>query len=97
MLLIIENYALNLLGELPTEKAATMKMITARVWGGGDDWMETVRETMGWDTSIDETIRQNWTGYQRAAEQQGVTGSAEEFAMMFADAVADSGSGGDST
>jgi hypothetical protein len=87
LLLIIENYALSVIGELAPEKAKGMRGVVQRVWGGDDDWMATVRRELDWKESIDSTIKRNWSGYQEAAREQGVPGSAVEFAMMFADAV----------
>jgi hypothetical protein len=49
--------------------------------------MATVRRELDWKPSIDSTIERNWRGYKQAAREQGVPGSAVEFAMMFADGV----------
>lgn len=87
ILIVIENYALATIGQLAPEKLAGIAAIVQRVWGGGGDWMQTVREQLAWDESMDGTIRSNWQAYQHAAREQGVQGSAVEFAMMFADAL----------
>ena len=93
LLIVIENYALAVIGTLDDKKAANVRDIVNRVWGGADDWMATVREQLGWEPSMDQTIRRNWAGYQKAAREQGVPGSATEFAMIFADAIERQASG----
>jgi hypothetical protein len=87
ILLIIENYALRSIGKLSEEKAAAVLKVVQRVWGGDQDWIRTVRAQLGWEPSMDEAIRKNWIAYDKAAREQDVPGSAEEFAMMFADAI----------
>ncbi len=88
ILVIFENYALAVIGAFPEEKSATMLRMVQKVWAGGDDWMETVRARLGWEQSIDDTIADNWAGYQQAAREQHRTGSPAEFAKMLADAIA---------
>ena len=88
ILAILENYALAVIGAFPEEKSATMLRLVQGVWAGGDDWMQTVRAKLGWEESIDDTIRDNWVGYQQVARKQHATGSPAKFAMMFADAIA---------
>jgi hypothetical protein len=87
LLLVIEQYVLGTIDALPPEKIAGMVDIVRGTWGGGGDWRGTIRTALSWDTSIDEAILKNWEGYQRAAREQGMSGSPNEFAMMFADAL----------
>ena len=86
-LLIIENYVLAVIGALSAEKNAVMRDVVQRMWGGGDDWMETVRGQVGWQRSIDDEIHENWIGYQEAAQDQKATGSPDEFAMILAEGI----------
>jgi hypothetical protein len=87
ILIIVENYVLSAIGELDADKQQAMAGVVRHTWGGDDDWLGTVREQLRWERSIDETIRRNWRDYQDAARAQGVSGSAAEFALMFADAI----------
>lgn len=87
ILVIIENYALRAIGKLPDDKDSGMMRVVRKVWGGNFNWVATVREQLGWDTGIDESIRRNWLAYQQAAKANGLPESAEEFAMMFADEI----------
>jgi hypothetical protein len=90
MLIVLENYALAVIGELMPEKATGVREVVQRAWGGDDDWMATVRGELQWNDAFDGTIRQNWHEYQQAAREQEVSGSAVEFAMLFADAIQES-------
>ena len=87
ILILIENYVLAVIGELDPVKAVGVRDAVKAVWGGGDDWQATLRAQLAWEPSMDDTIQRNWQGYRKAARAQGAAGSAEEFAMMFADAV----------
>jgi len=88
LLKLIESYALAVIGELPDESGAAVRLVVQRVWEDqGEDWMGTLRRELQWSPSIDETIRENWLAYQDAARAAGVHDSALEFAKIFADAV----------
>jgi hypothetical protein len=38
LLIILENYVLDCIGELPPDKQALARSTVQRVFGGGDDW-----------------------------------------------------------
>ncbi len=88
-MIVVEAYALQVIGLLPEDGQAGMTKIVQRTWGG-NDWMATVRSQLAWDTNIDDVIRYNWRRYQAAAREQGVPAGEREFAMIFADEMADS-------
>ncbi|MCA9634179.1 MAG: hypothetical protein KC766_41325 [Myxococcales bacterium] len=87
ILVFLENFALAAIGELSEDKAATLRVLVTEMWGGDDDWMETLREQLGWKPDIQETIRLNWAAYQKAAGDQGAELTPEDFAQRFADTV----------
>ncbi len=87
ILVFLENFALAAIGELPDEKAQTLRLLVQEMWGGEDDWMETLRGELGWKPDIQETIRLNWAAYQKAAAAQGAKPTPEDFAQRFADTV----------
>jgi len=88
LLRLIESYALAVIGELPEDSGAAVRLVVQRVWENADeDWMSTLRSELHLGPSIDETIRENWLAYQEAARGAGVENSAIEFAKLFADAV----------
>src|SRR5689334_9063538 len=89
LLRLIESYALAVIGELPEDSDAAVRLVVQRLWGtSSPDWTATLRKELYWSASIDDTIRENWVAYQEAARAAGVTNSAVEFAKIFADAVA---------
>lgn len=87
ILVFLENYALAAIGELSDDKALTLRALVQEMWGGDDDWMETLREQLGWKPDIQQTIRLNWTAYQKAAADHGAKPTPEDFAQRFADTV----------
>lgn len=89
LLRLIESYALSVIGELPEDSEAAVRLVVQRLWGtDAPDWRASFRKELYWTASIDETIRENWVAYQAAARAAGVTNSAVEFSKIFADAVA---------
>src|ERR1700724_3105009 len=56
MLVIIENYALSIIGALPPEKEDAVRQIVKRNFGGDDDWRATLRRTMAWPSNVDSEI-----------------------------------------
>jgi hypothetical protein len=44
LLIVLENYVLDCIGEMPPDKQALVRSVVQRVWGGGDDWKATVRD-----------------------------------------------------
>jgi hypothetical protein len=89
LLKLIESYALAVIGELPEGSDDAVRLVVQRVWECDDeDWMSTLRRELAWGTAIDDTIRENWLAYRKAAKSAGVANSALEFAKIFADAAA---------
>ncbi len=88
ILLIIENYALSVIGELDDDAAHRTEAIVQHVWGDNEPWADTVRVQLGWTTDVDDEIRDNWRRYRETAKTQQEEAIPRQFAMMFADAVA---------
>ncbi|MDX2015954.1 MAG: hypothetical protein SFW67_37515 [Myxococcaceae bacterium] len=88
MLIVLENYALAVIGDLPPAKEDRVRAIVTRVFGGGDDWRATVRKTMGWPPTVDTEILLNWDRFQNMAKQEGNPASTDAFARSFADEFA---------
>ena len=85
LLVVLENYVLAAIGELPAERHAGVGQIVQRVFGGGDDWMQTVREQLHLSDSLDESLRQMWVRNQEIARQNAVPLHPVQFAKMVAD------------
>jgi hypothetical protein len=85
LLLVMENYVLAAVGELSKEKNDLMTVVVRRVFGGGRDWIETVRARLRIDKSLDEQLRTMWSQNQRMAREEGVDLHAVQFAKLIVD------------
>jgi len=64
LLIVLENYVLDCIGELGPDKQALARSVVQRVWGGGDDWKATVREQLKLLPSTDEALHGMWSRNQ---------------------------------
>lgn len=85
LLILLENYVLYAIEQLPPEKLATLQTAVDRVWGGGQEWAATFRAALGLDARIDDDLRQMWKKNQGTSRESGVTFPPEDFARMVAD------------
>lgn len=85
MLIVLENYVLDCIGELPADKQESLAEIVKRVFDGGDNWKQTVRDHLGFADSIDESIRRLWERNQQIAEGANTTLDPVQFAKMIVD------------
>jgi hypothetical protein len=69
LLIVLENYVLDCIGALPPDKQALARSVVQRVWGGGDDWKETVRAQLHLEPSMDESLRGMWSRNQNSHNQ----------------------------
>ena len=85
LLILIESYLLDCIGELPPDKQDSIRKIVQGVYGGDYDWKQTLRTVLGLEDSIDDEIRQLWARNQEIATEGGTVLAAEEFARVIAD------------
>src|SRR5690348_9612172 len=85
LLVVLENYILAAIGELPAEKQAGVAKIVQTVFGGGTDWMKTVRGHLQLGDGLDADLRGMWERNQATATQSGVALHPVQFAKMVAD------------
>jgi hypothetical protein len=85
LLIVLENYVLDCIGELPPDKQALARSVVQRVWGGGDDWKATVRDQLQLESSMDEALRGMWSRNQKLARQHNQQLHATQFAKMVVD------------
>jgi hypothetical protein len=85
ILVFIENYALDVIGELPPAKREGLSALTRRTWDGGDDWKATLRRVLAWPDSIDDEIRSNWASFREAAKREAIVADPIVFARAFGD------------
>jgi hypothetical protein len=85
LLIVLENYVLDCIGELAPEKQAIARTVVQRVWGGGEDWKGTVRQQLKLQPAMDEALRGMWSRNQQIAQEQKVVLAGDEFARMVVD------------
>jgi hypothetical protein len=85
LLIILENYVLDCIGELPPDKQALARTTVQRVFGGGEDWRATMREQLQLAPAMDDALRGMWTRNQELARQHHQELHPIQFAKMVAD------------
>lgn len=85
LLVVLENYVLAAIGELAPDRSGTVGELVQRVFGGGADWMGTVRQCLELAPTLDDDLRRMWSDAQRQATERGITLHAVQFAKMVAD------------
>jgi hypothetical protein len=85
LLVILESYVLAAIGELPRDKNLRITAVVRKAFGGGVDWMATVRQAAGLPESFDSEIRTMWSRTRTRAEGAGQGLLPVQFAKMVAD------------
>jgi hypothetical protein len=85
LLIVLENYVLDCIGELPPEKEVLARSVVQRVWAGGDDWKATVRAQLHLEPTLDESVRGMWLRNQELAKQHNQPLHPIQFAKMVVD------------
>lgn len=83
LLVLLENYVLACIGELPENN--NMAAVVQKAFGGSDDWMQTLREKLDLSADIDESIKAMWSKNQAIAREHKVQLHPVQFAKMVAD------------
>jgi hypothetical protein len=85
LLIVLENYVLDCIGELPPDKQALARSVVQRVWAGGEDWKATVRAQLHLAPALDESLRGMWSRNQEVAKQHTQQLHPIQFAKMVVD------------
>jgi hypothetical protein len=85
LLIVLENYVLDCIGELQQEKQVLARSVVQLVWNGGDDWKATVREQLHLEATMDQALRDMWSRNQELAKQQNQLLHPVQFAKMVVD------------
>ena len=85
LLIILENYVLDCIGELQPDKQQEMQTIVEHIFGGGPDWKQTVRAALQLGEGLDENLRHLWVKNQEIAKVNNVVLQPVQFAKMIAD------------
>ena len=85
LLILLENYVLAAIGELPADRSAGVGAMGRKRWGGDEDWRRPLRRELDLEDSLDEGLRTLWARNQAIATENGVELSPVEFARLVAD------------
>lgn len=85
LLILLENYVLSTIGHLAPDKETLNASITQRIFGGGEDWRETLRGRLRLEASVNDDLCRMWCEQQDAAQAAGKIAVPEEFARRVAD------------
>ena len=92
MLVLAENFILDAIGKLETEKIEKLNQIICRTFGG-TDWRQTFREQLQLPPDTAATLMTLWKRCQEEGELKQVDVTPEIFAQQTADELfADMGS-----
>jgi hypothetical protein len=85
LLVLLENYVLDVIGELAPERRQGVLAITQRVFGGAEDWRATLRSTLHLSDGLDANLLDMWARNQEIAREAGIHLHPIQFAKMVAD------------
>ena len=85
LLIILENYVLDCIGELTPDQQTDIASLVQPVFGGGTDWKKTMREVLHLEASIDDNIKEMWKRNQIKSQEAGVELHPVQYAKMFVD------------
>lgn len=85
LLIVLENYVLHTVGALDPERYQAMQQIVQRVFGGGADWKQTIRNALRLQESLDEELRALWQKDRESNRAQGLVLHPAQFAEMVVD------------
>ncbi len=82
IVLLLENYVLAAIGELPTTDQAQTQALMRRAFGkaAGSNWQTRLREEFGVDESLDEQLRTIWSQAQKLAQEKEADLDPRDFA-----------------
>ena len=85
LLILMDSYVLNIIGELRYEKGAELFAVARQAYGGGPDWLTIMRTRFQLSRAMEDLVRQMWVTEQGRAEQEGTTLTPEDFARRVVD------------
>ncbi len=85
LLIVLENYVLHTVGALNPERYQAMQQIVQRVFGGGADWKQTMRNALRLEESLDEELRTLWQKDRDSNRARGLVLHPAQFAEMVVD------------
>lgn len=85
LLLIVENYILDCLGEFDSSKHDGMGLLVQKLFGGSGSWQDAVRDVMDLPEDFDAEVRSLWAKNQKIASEAKQEIHPVQFAKLCAD------------
>jgi hypothetical protein len=85
LLILLENWILKSIGEFAPEKEQSIRTVVQQVYGGGDDWGETLRASLDLGENIEDSFRAMWKRNQEIAAENNTTLHPVQFVKMLVD------------
>ena len=85
LLIILEKYVLDCIGELAPEEQKGTASVVQQVFGGGEDWKKTMREVLHMEEALDKNLRQMWEQNKIVAQVTGEELHPVQYAKMIVD------------
>ena len=85
LVLVLENYVLDCIGELAPDAHDRTADAVQGVFGGDRDWKQTIRRQLRIADTLDESLRRMWAENQEIARQQSFDLRPVQFAKMVVD------------
>jgi hypothetical protein len=85
LLLVLENYVLDCIGELALEDQGRIAEVVRTTFGGTLDWKRTIRQQLRIPDSLDDSLRRMWARNQEIARDNAYDLHPVQFAKMVVD------------
>lgn len=82
VVLLLENYILDSIGQLPQADDLTTQVLVEKAFGEKKDWRGRLKEEFGFTDEGPRQLKAMWKQAQAAASQAGASLSPREFAHM---------------
>jgi hypothetical protein len=85
LVLVLESYVLDCIGELPADRSETVAELVQSVFGGDRDWKRTIRQQLRIPDTLDDSLRDMWARNQEIARENTYDLHPVQFAKMVVD------------
>ena len=85
LLVIIENYILDVIGELNDENRKLTEKVVLDAFAAEGDWHEALRKTLGLTIELDDELNALWAKNQQIAIEDQIELTPVAFAQMIDD------------
>lgn len=82
LLIVLENYVLACIGELPPDKLSQTQAAVQRILGGGENWHATIRQRLQLEPELEATFTDVWARNKQLTGDKYLVLQPVEFAQM---------------